>query len=136
MNADYASKATDRRSVSGGAIMCSGACVCWFCKTQRCLTLSTSEAERATFRDAVKMLLVLRQVWRFIFSGKSMPYFEMFKDNHNAVQLAQTPVTNTSSKNNGVRHHFLRELVHQGDISVTYYVPCEYRHVDVLTKAL
>ena len=29
-DADYASKATDRRSVSGGAIMCEGACVCCF----------------------------------------------------------------------------------------------------------
>ena len=29
-DADYASKATDRRSVSGGAIMCAGACVLVF----------------------------------------------------------------------------------------------------------
>ena len=32
-DADYASKATDRRSVSGGAIMCEEACVCWFSRT-------------------------------------------------------------------------------------------------------
>ena len=30
--ADYASKAADRRSVSGGAIMCEGASVCEFCQ--------------------------------------------------------------------------------------------------------
>ena len=28
-DADYASRATDKRSVSGGAIMRAGACVCW-----------------------------------------------------------------------------------------------------------
>ena len=44
-DADYASKATDRRSVSGGAIMCAGPCVCWFSRTQKCVTLSTTEAE-------------------------------------------------------------------------------------------
>ena len=33
-DADYASNATDRRSVSGGAIMCAGAYVCWFSRTQ------------------------------------------------------------------------------------------------------
>ena len=27
---DYASKATDRRSVSGGPVMCGGASVSWF----------------------------------------------------------------------------------------------------------
>ena len=25
--------------------MCGGACVCWFSRTQKCVTLSTSEAE-------------------------------------------------------------------------------------------
>ena len=53
-DADYASKATDRRSVSGGAIMCAGACVCWFSRTQKCVTLSTSEAEYVALGDAVK----------------------------------------------------------------------------------
>ena len=31
--------------VSGGIIMCGGASVCWFSRTQKCATLSTSEAE-------------------------------------------------------------------------------------------
>ena len=53
-DASYASKATDRRSVSGGAIMCRGACVCWFSRTHKCVTLSTSEAEYVALRDAVK----------------------------------------------------------------------------------
>ena len=41
-DADCASKATDRRSVSGGAIMCGGASVYWFSRTQKCVTVSTS----------------------------------------------------------------------------------------------
>ena len=56
-DADYVSKATDRRSVSGGAIMCAGACVCWFSRTQKCVTLSTSEAEYVVLVAAVKELL-------------------------------------------------------------------------------
>ena len=44
-DADYGSKVTDRRSVSGGLIMCGGASVWWFSRTQKCVTLSTSEAE-------------------------------------------------------------------------------------------
>ena len=60
---DYAGKATDRRSVSGGAVMCGGACVCvfFFSRTQKCATHSTSEAEYVTLGDAVKELF-LRQV--------------------------------------------------------------------------
>ena len=43
-DADYASKATDRRLVSDELIMYEGASVCWFSRTQKCVTLSTSEA--------------------------------------------------------------------------------------------
>ena len=47
-DADYASEATDRRSVSGGAM------ICWFSRTQKCVTLSSSEAEYVALGDAVK----------------------------------------------------------------------------------
>ena len=68
-DADYASKATDIWSVSGGAIMGGGACLCWFSRTQKCATLSTSEAEYVALGDAVKELLCLRQVLRFMIPG-------------------------------------------------------------------
>ena len=84
-DADYASKATDGRSVSGGAIMCGGASVCWFSRTHKCVTLSTSEAEDVVLGDAVKELLFLRQVWRFMLSGKVMPCFPVCEDNQGAV---------------------------------------------------
>ena len=132
-DADYASKVTDRRSVSGGAIMCGGACVCWFSRTQKCVTLSTSEAEYVALGDAVKELF-LRQVWRFMLPGKGMPCFPVFEDNQGAVQLSQNPVSNSNSKHVD-RHHFFRELVRQGDISVNH-VPSEYQHADILTKVL
>ena len=53
-DADFANKAADRRSVSGGAIMCGGACVCWFSRTHKCVPLSTSEAANVALDDAVK----------------------------------------------------------------------------------
>ena len=36
---------TDRRSVSGGVVMCAGGPVSWHSKTQKCVTLSTTQAE-------------------------------------------------------------------------------------------
>ena len=134
-DADYASKATDRRSVSGGLIMCGGAGVCWLSRTQKCVTLSTSEAEYVALGDALKELLFLRQIWRFMLPSKVMPCFPFFEDNQGAVQLAQNPVTNSNSKHIDVRHHFLRELVRQRGIKVVQ-VPSEFQHADILTKAL
>ena len=134
-DADYASRATDRMSVSGGAMMCAGARVCWFSRTQKCVTLSTSEAEYVALGDAVKELLSLRQVWCFMIPGKGMPCFPVFEDNQGALQLSKNPVSNSNSKHVAIRHHFLRELVRQGDIIVNH-VPSEYQHADVLTKVL
>ena len=134
-DADYASKATDGRSVSGGLIMCGGASVCWFSRTQKCVTLSTSEAAYVALGDAVKELLFLRQIWGFMLPSKVVPCFPVFEDNQSAVQLAQNTVTNSSSKHIDVRHHFLRELVRQRDIRVVQ-VPSEFQHADILTKAL
>ena len=44
-DADYADKSTDRRSVSGTVITLGGSAVSWASSTQRCVTLSTAEAE-------------------------------------------------------------------------------------------
>ena len=92
--------------------MCGGARVCWFSRThsEKCVTLSTSEAEYVALGDAVKELLLLREIWRFMFPIKVMPCFPVSEDNQGAVQLVQNSVTNSNSKHIDVRYHFLREL--------------------------
>ena len=54
IDADYAHKVEDRRSVSGVAVCCGGTLVSWFSRTQKCVTLSTTEAEYIAMDDAVK----------------------------------------------------------------------------------
>ena len=102
---------------------------------KKCVTLLTSEAEYIALGDAVKELLFLRQVWRFMLPSKALSCFTVFEDNQGAVQLAQNPVTNSNSKHIDVRHHFLRELVRQRDTKIVQ-VPSELQHADILTKAL
>ena len=53
-DADYASKATDRRSVSAGVVICAGGGVSWYSKTQKCVTLSTTQAEYVAMSDVAK----------------------------------------------------------------------------------
>ena len=45
VEADYAHKAEIRSSVSGVAVCCGGTFVSWFSRTQKCVTLSTTESE-------------------------------------------------------------------------------------------
>ena len=72
-DADYASKAADRRSVSGGLVMCGGACVSWFSRTEKIVTLSTTEAGYVAIADVMKEVLFPRQVWRFMLPDVGMP---------------------------------------------------------------
>ena len=134
-DADYASKATDRRSVSGGLIMCGGGCVSWFSRTQKCVTLSTAEAEYVAITDVLKEVLFLRQVWRFMLPELVMPCIPVFEDNQGAIQIAKNPVTNSNSKHIDVRHHFIRELVARKEISLIH-VASEFQHADFMTKVL
>ena len=66
---------------------------------------------------------------------KGIPCFPVFEDNHDALQLSKNPVSNSNSKHIDVCHHFLRELVRQGDISVNHVHP-EYQDADILTNVL
>ena len=134
-DADYASKATDRRSVSGGLIMCGGGCVSWFSRTQKCVTLSTAEAEYVAITDVLKEVLFLRQVWRFMLPEMVMPCIPVFEDNEGAIQIAKNPVTNSNSKHIDVRHHFIRGLVARKEISLIH-VASEFQHADFMTKVL
>ena len=54
VDADYAQKADDRRLVSGVAVCCGGTLVSWFSRTQKCVTLSTTQAEYVAMADGVK----------------------------------------------------------------------------------
>ena len=67
--------------------------------------------------------------------GKGMPCFSVFEDNQGASQLSKNPVSNSNSKHIDVRHHFLRELIRQGDIVVNN-IPPEFQHADTLSKVL
>ena len=107
-DADYASRSTDRRSVSGGVVMCAGGPVSWHSKTQKCVTLSTTQAEYVAMSDMGKEILFLRQVWCFMLPKARMPCIAMAEDNEGAIQIAKHPISNSNSKHIDVRHHFLR----------------------------
>ena len=59
----------------------------------------------------------------------------MFEDNKGVVQLAQNPITNSSSKHVDIRHHSISELVKRKEISIIH-VPSPIQHADVLIKSI
>ena len=118
MGADHASKVTDKWSVSGGAIMRCGAFAGWFSRIHRCVTLSATEAEYAALGDALKELLFLRQVWRFMLLGKGIWCYPAFVYNQKALCNLRRIQRRTRIPSTLLYVLILRQLVHRGDISV------------------
>ena len=82
--ADYADKSNDRRSVSGTVITLGGAAVSWASSTQRCVTLSTAEAEYVALGEWVKEALFTGAVQFFLSPELTGSCVRVFEDNQGA----------------------------------------------------
>ena len=135
VDADYADKANDRRSVSGAAVMLGGSVVSATSTTQHCTTLSTSEAEYVAMAHGVKNALFSRAVLEFVQPQLCGMVFKVFEDNEGAKALAENPLSSARTKHIDVRYHFLRELVKRNEIAIRH-VQSKDQHADILTKPL
>ena len=135
VDADFASKATDRRSVSGALVLVAGCIVAWISRTQKCVTLSTTEAEYVSMGDGVKEGLFVNDVLKFLVPSARNGKIEVLEDNEGAIALAENPLSSCNSKHIDIRHHFLRSLTEDGVLAIRH-VAGEKQHADILTKAL
>lgn len=80
-NSDYAiilRRLTEGLFRVGGIVVCGGTAVSWYFWTQKCVTLSTSEAEYVALADSFKKALFVRQVRRLLLSGFGLPFIKVF----------------------------------------------------------
>ena len=120
----------------GSRDVCWGVCVIFFLsRTQKSVTLSSTEAEYVPMAAGIKETFFLRYIWSFIFPDRDVGC-TLVKENYmGAIHLAKNPATTLKSKHIDIRHHFIRELVANGKLKIVY-VPSEEQHADILTKPL
>ena len=80
VDADYANKDNDRRSVSGVAVMVGGTAVNASSTTQLCVTLSTSEAEYVAMAQRAKTALFTKPVLDFMQPGIVRETIDLFEN--------------------------------------------------------
>ena len=132
---DFATKATDRPSVSGAVVMFAGACVTYLCRTQKSVALSSMEAEYVAMADGMKEAIFLRYLWSFIFPNQDVGCTFIHEDNASAIHLACNPATTPNSKHIDIRHDFIRERVERGEFKVVH-VRSDLQRADFLAKPL
>ena len=102
-------------------------------RTQRCVTLSTREAEYVALAKEAKEGVFVRSVMSFM--QPNMYEITLMEDNEGAKAMAKNPLSLSRSKHIDVRWHFIRELVEKKELKVVH-VASEWQHADILTKAL
>ena len=124
---------TDRRSVSGVAVMLGNATVYATSRTQHCVTLSTTEADYVALAKGAKKGMFVRSVMSFM--QPNAYEITLMEDNEGAKAMAENPLSSGRSKHIDVRWHFIGELVQKKDLKAVH-VASEWQHADILTKAL
>ncbi|GJV41894.1 hypothetical protein Tco_1420334 [Tanacetum coccineum] len=100
---------------------------------QTALVISNTEAEYVSARKACQQELWMKQA--LIDDGIRLYDILIMCDNKGAIDLNKNPVQDSRTKHIKIRHHFLRDNVQKGNISIEK-VSSEDNIADILTKPL
>ena len=133
-DADWASDATHRRSISGFCFFFQGSLVSWSAVKQHTIALSSTEAEYYALAHAFKEALWLRVFLTLLHLPVPHP-FSVFSDNQAAIALSSSSSVSSRSKHIDIRYHFLRSHVSDGSFTITW-IPSSDMPADIFTKSL
>ncbi len=149
-DANWAGCKDTRRSTSGYLLRFHGCWIDWRCHKQETVALSSCEAEYMALTDAATearwirtLLAELEAASSNVRSNISSPPSALASppipilhcDNQSAIALAQNDVNHSRSKHIDLRHHFIRDEITAGRISLKW-VSSQDQVADILTKTL
>ncbi|GJS52093.1 retrovirus-related pol polyprotein from transposon TNT 1-94 [Tanacetum coccineum] len=126
-DSDHAGDYVDRKSTSGICTFVGCCLTSWFSKKQTALAISTTEAEYISAGKACQQALIDYDV--------RLDDVPIMCDNKGAIDLSKNPMQHSRTKHIEIRHHFLRNNVQKGHISIEK-VPSVDNIADILTKPL
>jgi len=133
-DADWASDASDHKSISGYVITMAGGAVSWSSKKQTSVALSTAEAEYIAATHVAKQVLWQRSL--FMELDFDIPTTStIFTDNQVAISISHHPEFHSRMKHIDITDHFLCDLIAEGTLNTIYVNMCE-NLADLFTKGL
>ncbi|GKC80771.1 hypothetical protein Tco_1131545 [Tanacetum coccineum] len=105
----------------------------WFAKKQTALAISTTEAKYVFAEKACQQALWMKQA--LINYGICLNDVPIMCDNKGAIDLSKNPVQHSRTKHIEIHHHFLRDNVQKGNISIEK-VASDDNIADISTKPL
>nr|GEZ99341.1 retrovirus-related Pol polyprotein from transposon TNT 1-94 [Tanacetum cinerariifolium] len=132
VDSDHAGDYVDRKSTSGICTFVGCCLTSWFSKKQIALAISTTEAEYVSAEKECQQELWMKQALIDYDVRHDVP---IMCDNKCAIDFSKNPVQHSRTKHIKIHHHFLRDNVQKGYISIEK-VSSVNNIADILTKPL
>ena len=129
-DADWATK----HSTSGWVVMWGNCALSWGSRKQKCISLSSCEAELVALSEATKDVVYTRKFVNGLDKSITGPT-DLRTDNQASRHVAYNPELHDRMKHVARRHFFVRDMVENYEINVPY-VPTDENVADFFTKAL
>lgn len=133
VGANWANDPNDRKSYLCFCFSLSKYVISWNCSKQKCIALSSTEAEYVAISEACKEAVYLRNLQYEI--TKQMYQIILYNDNQSAHKLTANPVFHNRSKHIEVRYHYCREMINNKIVLIKYLCTADMP-ADMLTKSL
>ena len=121
------------KSTSGYLMTFAGRAVSWQSRLQKCVALSTTEAEYVAATEACKELLWLKRFLQEL--GFKQQRYVVLCDNQSAIHLAKNSMFHKRTKHIDVRYHWIRDAIEDGLFELDK-VHTDDNGSDTLTKPL
>nr|KYP56164.1 Retrovirus-related Pol polyprotein from transposon TNT 1-94 [Cajanus cajan] len=122
-----------RKSTSGYLIKFAGGVVAWQSRLQRCVALSTTEAEFISITEACKELLWLKKFLQEL--GFVQEKYPLFVDSQSAIHLGKNPTFHSRPKHIDVRYYWIRDALDAKLLELAK-IHTNDNGADMITKAL
>ena len=130
----YASDPDKKVSVTGFIITLEGMLLSWKSRSQKSVTLSSTEAEYVAASETCQEIISLKQLMEFMSIKVELP-IKIRVDNVGAIYLANNQTMGQRTRHVNIRYHYVRQYIEDG-IIIIEFVRSEGNKADAWTKNL
>ena len=131
-DSDYAGDKETRISVTGYILFFMGIPIIWKSKSQRSITLSSSEVEYVALSDAAKDIKFVYQLLHSIGVNVELPIVVRV-DNMGAIFMSENTSTSGRTKHVDIRYWYVNEMAIDGFLKIVF-VKTKENVADIFTK--
>ena len=131
-DSDWAGDRNERKSVTGYCVYFLGCLIAWKSRSQKNVTLSSSEAEYVAISEICCEIMFIKMILAFLNVEIEKP-IKVFCDNVGAIYMSNNAKAGARTKHIDVRYHHVREYVVDGVVDIIF-VRSEENDADIFTK--